>query len=121
MADEMGSPKMTHRPFLQITLSTRPLGLEKEKNITCQYLLANRRRNPRKSLDAMKAQQGLESEKITADPSVADAAVGTDKEDANVERDGGGNEAVLKRKATGSESEELPVRRKKKKTSKTDR
>jgi hypothetical protein len=34
---------MTHRPFLQITLSTKPLGLEKEHNVTCQYVMSKRR------------------------------------------------------------------------------
>ena len=28
---------MLHRPYLQITLSTRPLGLEKGQNVTVQY------------------------------------------------------------------------------------
>jgi hypothetical protein len=27
---------MTHRPFLQITLSARPLGLERRRNVTMQ-------------------------------------------------------------------------------------
>ena len=38
-------PKMIHKPYLQITLSTRPLGLEDTKqNTTCQYVIAKRRR-----------------------------------------------------------------------------
>ena len=46
-------PKMTHHPFLQITLSTRPLGLEKRHDpdghgghtfITCQHITVPRRR-----------------------------------------------------------------------------
>ena len=40
---------MTHRPYLQITLSTRPLGLEAQKNVTCQYVLARRNRKGRKA------------------------------------------------------------------------
>lgn len=40
-------PKMTHRPYLQITLSTRPLGLEKGRNVTCQTVLVGRRRGGR--------------------------------------------------------------------------
>ncbi|KAK8864221.1 hypothetical protein IAR55_001467 [Kwoniella newhampshirensis] len=36
-------PKMTHCPYLQITLSTRPLGLEEKRNVTCQYVLAKRK------------------------------------------------------------------------------
>lgn len=35
---------MTHHPYLEITLSVHPLGLEKERDVTCQYVLAQRRR-----------------------------------------------------------------------------
>lgn len=38
-------PKMTHHPYLEITLSARPLGLESERDTTCQYLTVRRRRN----------------------------------------------------------------------------
>jgi hypothetical protein len=38
---------MTHHPYLTITLSTKPLGLEKNRNTTCQYVLSRRQRNPR--------------------------------------------------------------------------
>ncbi|RSH81562.1 hypothetical protein EHS25_006184 [Saitozyma podzolica] len=38
-------PKMTHHPYLEITLSARPLGLESELDTTCQYLTVPRRRN----------------------------------------------------------------------------
>lgn len=40
---------MTHRPYLEITLSTRPLGLEEQQNVTCQYIITGRRRRPRAS------------------------------------------------------------------------
>jgi len=36
---------MTHNPYLQVTLSTKPLGLEAAVGVTCQYVLARRRRN----------------------------------------------------------------------------
>jgi hypothetical protein len=39
---------MIHRPFLQITLCTRPLGLEKGpkgRNVTCQYVTTRKRKN----------------------------------------------------------------------------
>ena len=39
---------MKHQPYMQITLSTRPLGLEegvKGRNVTCQYVMV-RRKNP---------------------------------------------------------------------------
>lgn len=38
---------MSHRPFLQITLSTQPLGLEegvKGRNVTCQYVMVRRKK-----------------------------------------------------------------------------
>jgi hypothetical protein len=37
---------MTHRPYLQITLSTRPLGLEDDPKtcVTCQYTLVRKRK-----------------------------------------------------------------------------
>jgi len=37
---------MKHQPYMQITLSTRPLGLEegvKGRNITCQYVMTRRK------------------------------------------------------------------------------
>ncbi|BEI84124.1 hypothetical protein CcaverHIS002_0407280 [Cutaneotrichosporon cavernicola] len=40
-------PKMTHRPYLEITLSTQPLGLEKGRNVTCQTVFVERRRGSR--------------------------------------------------------------------------
>ncbi|KAL7421756.1 hypothetical protein Q5752_003527 [Cryptotrichosporon argae] len=37
-------PKMTHRPYLQITLSTRPLGLHAQRNVSCQCTVVRRRK-----------------------------------------------------------------------------
>lgn len=34
---------MTHRPYLQITLSTKPLDPGESQNVTCQYVLTKRR------------------------------------------------------------------------------
>ncbi|GMK57282.1 hypothetical protein CspeluHIS016_0401160 [Cutaneotrichosporon spelunceum] len=57
-------PKMTHRPFLQITLSTRPLGLEQGRtgrNVTCQTVFVARRRGRRgggKSADGEEGDRG---------------------------------------------------------------
>lgn len=45
-------PKMTHYPYLEITLSTHPLGLEKEPDTSCQYIVAARNRNRRGANDA---------------------------------------------------------------------
>lgn len=45
MYTDIPRPKMTHHPYLEITLSARPLGLESERDTTCQYLLVRRRRN----------------------------------------------------------------------------
>lgn len=36
---------MTHYPYLEITLSTQPLGLDKDTDTSCQYILAARHRN----------------------------------------------------------------------------
>lgn len=50
-------PKMKHQPFMQITLSTRPLGLEegvKGRNVTCQYVMT-RRKKPRMQSGVTKA------------------------------------------------------------------
>ncbi len=38
---------MLHRPYLQVTLSTVPLGLEKGRNVTCQTVFVGRRRGSR--------------------------------------------------------------------------
>jgi hypothetical protein len=45
-------PKMKYRPFLQITLSTKPLGLEEGpqgRNITCQYVMIRRKKSASKT------------------------------------------------------------------------
>jgi hypothetical protein len=45
-------PKMKHRPFLQITLSTKPLGLEEGpqgRNVTCQYVMIRRKKSASKT------------------------------------------------------------------------
>jgi hypothetical protein len=45
-------PKMKHRPFLQITLSSKPLGLEEGpqgRNVTCQYVMVRRKRSASKT------------------------------------------------------------------------
>lgn len=39
-------PKMTHRPYLQITLATRPLDLDQAQNVTCQYIMTKGRNRP---------------------------------------------------------------------------
>lgn len=39
---------MTHHPYMQITLSTRPLGREAKPNITCQYVTVKRKDAPLK-------------------------------------------------------------------------
>ncbi|KAK4686428.1 hypothetical protein P7C73_g3700, partial [Tremellales sp. Uapishka_1] len=53
-------PKMTHQPYLKITLSTRPLGLEKQRNVTCQYVMIRRRRP--KASKAAPGETGEETE-----------------------------------------------------------
>ena len=51
---------MTHNPYLQVTLSAKPLGLEANLGVTCQYVLAPRHRS--KSGKGDKAE--LHAEKI---------------------------------------------------------
>ena len=41
---------MIHHPYLQVTLSTRPLGLESQRGVTCQYVLVPRHRKSKKAL-----------------------------------------------------------------------
>lgn len=51
-------PKMTHHPYLQITLSTTPIGLEEGesgRSVTCQYVLAKRKRRDGDAAAAMKS------------------------------------------------------------------
>lgn len=51
-------PKMKHQPYMQITLSTKPLGLEegvKGRNVTCQYVMT-RRKKPRMQRRVTKAE-----------------------------------------------------------------
>jgi hypothetical protein len=64
---------MIHRPYLQITLSTQPLGLEegaKGRNVTCQYVMTRRKK--------------------TKSAQVGDVGVGTDITKGNAEGKGRG-------------------------------
>jgi hypothetical protein len=72
-----GRPKMTHRPFLQITLSCRPIGLElgeEGRNITCQYTLIKRRRGK----DDPVSEESDEGENVQIETDTAGAAVDVD-------------------------------------------
>ena len=62
---KMFRPKMTHKPYLLITLSTKPLGLEEGVGIACQYVLATRRRSRKRAKD-----QEAETKKGGGDTSI---------------------------------------------------
>jgi hypothetical protein len=71
---------MTHYPYLEITLSTRSLGLEKETDTSCQYLLATRHRAGR----ALKRdiEEGEDDEMEEEDGTAGEVAEGRAKEQA---------------------------------------
>ncbi|EIW70864.1 hypothetical protein TREMEDRAFT_61376 [Tremella mesenterica DSM 1558] len=105
-------PKMSHHPWLEITLSTSPLGLEKEYGVTCQYVLTGRKRSKkgRKNMDTPHAPTA------TAGPTVIDTS--TETEEKVVETPSSGqnliNDGKKKRKSEGSQT---PKDVKRKKTS----
>lgn len=88
---------MTHRPYLQITLSTRPLGLEegtKGRNVTCQYVMVRRRKTkPAKPKQTSNAQSTAQK---TGDAG-ANAAKAQTKAKAQEEK-------AVKRKAENSQA-----------------
>ncbi|WRT66169.1 uncharacterized protein IL334_003122 [Kwoniella shivajii] len=45
---KLDRPKMTHHPYLSITLSTKPLGLEEKRNVTMQYVLVKKKNRGKK-------------------------------------------------------------------------
>ena len=54
---------MKHQPFMQITLSTRPLGLEegsKGRNVTCQYVMVRRKKAFLKSTQKKEPSNGVQ-------------------------------------------------------------
>jgi len=68
-ADEF-RPKMLHRPFLQITLCTRPLDLEdgpEGRNVSCQYITMRRRKNKNKG-KGMGTQGGEADSEVAEQP-----------------------------------------------------
>ncbi|ORY32570.1 hypothetical protein BCR39DRAFT_522914 [Naematelia encephala] len=92
-------PKMTHQPFLQITLSTSPLGWESRRGVTCQYVMVRRRR-PRNKVppaDIMENEPG-EVEKPLESLGVADVDLGT-----KINRDAPTAAMEKKRKSEGSQ------------------
>lgn len=91
---------MTHNLFLQITLSTKPLGLEEGIGMTCQYVLAARRRGHGKN------KKGLEGGDEIAD--VDNAAEGEEAVANNgleVEKAGRGKEERVKKRKVGASQE----------------
>jgi hypothetical protein len=65
---------MKHQPYMQITLSTRPLGLEegvKGRNVTCQYVMTCRKNSKIKpKINAGASKEGEEMD--TAQPPKGD-------------------------------------------------
>lgn len=102
-------PKMVHRPYLQITLSTRPLGLEegsKGRNVTCQYIIVRRRKS--KSQKRTPTANSTEADPV---PIPQPARLGR-VEMTKAGRDG---DKAVKRKAEGSQASEAARGKKRKK------
>jgi hypothetical protein len=92
---------MTHNPYLEITLSTKPLGLEAGWGVACQYVLATRRRTRgnRKGEDAEEVDNGA-----TKVDDEATKGIEIVEEDAGVAQDRqGGGQMGKKRKADASQ------------------
>ena len=84
---------MTHRPYIQITLSPRPLGLEKGeegRNVTCQYTLIKRRRgkggsvSEESDVEEGDVQGGLRVAEATADMGMGMGIDLDDEEDLGI-------------------------------------
>jgi len=74
-------PKMTHRPFLQITLSPKPLGVElgeEGRSVTCQYTLIKRRKGDNEPLSDDSEKEG---ETMQEDPPSATMAIDMGEEE----------------------------------------
>ncbi|OCF60410.1 hypothetical protein L486_00043 [Kwoniella mangroviensis CBS 10435] len=54
-------PRMTHHPYLTITLSTIPLGLEQKSNVSVQYTLV-KTKNEKKKKKKKKGNKGLQDQ-----------------------------------------------------------
>ena len=109
-------PRMVHRPYLQITLSTQPLGLEvgpKGRNVTCQYVMV-RRRKPRSNTKINAVDPGSEESGPlpAAAGSVAAEVRGAAEEAEQVAKMG---EKAIKRKAGSSQSDTIRGGKKRKK------
>jgi hypothetical protein len=83
---------MKHQPYMQITLSTRPLGFEegvKGRNVTCQYVMI-RRKSP-KSKPQTTAGVSKEGEEMDTarPPKGVETSEKKDKVDNQVDKDKG--------------------------------
>lgn len=116
--DTRKRPKMVHRPFLQITLSTKPLGLEqgpKGRNVTCQYVMVRRRKSKLNSGNEGDAGPSVpDSEQSSKIVAVEGASGGQEKMGAAKERERKGENAI-KRKAASSQPDATRGGKKRKK------
>lgn len=93
---------MIHRPYLQITLSTKALGLEegpKGRNVTCQYLMVRRRKSTQSEIKtaAQAVTTAKEGVSIAANKAKNDGTGGEEEKELVGEK-------VVKRKAGSSQS-----------------
>lgn len=97
---------MIHRPYLQITLGTKPLGLEvgpKGRNVTCQYVMVRRRKSKPKS----KAVDNGAEQPATGSEQLPTAIATEEQADVdNVKEIGKKGAKAVKRKAGNSQSSE---------------
>ena len=98
---------MIHRPYLQVTLSTKPLGLEvgpKGRNVTCQYVRVRRRKSkPAPGTDTSAAAPIAGSDKTSK--TIEGARAGPESAIGNQTVDHKGDKAT-KRKAASRQSSE---------------
>jgi hypothetical protein len=113
---------MIHRPFMQVTLSTRPLGLEREVGVTVQYVVGKRRKKGKVD-EAEEALEGAvevitqedmgdAQEAESAGHGLATAPVRADAVSQSIEAEREEGEEAKKRKTLSSQ-ESRPVKRKK--------
>lgn len=97
---------MKHQPYMQVTLSTRPLGLEeglKGRNVTCQYVMIRRKSwNTKAKTRAGISKEGEEMD--TAQPPERDES-GLEKDvDNQAEKDKGEKRKMGSNQASHSDT-----------------
>jgi hypothetical protein len=102
-----GRPKMKHQPYMQITLSTKPLGLEegvKGRNVTCQYVMIRRKKSNAQS--KVKAGGMNEGEEMHGAQPQKEAESGEEKDkvDNQAEKDTGEKRKIGSSQASQSDT-----------------